>query len=301
MIHKLEKVIDEIYVMEAKAPLLPTKFSTYFIKDGRGAVIEPGPASLIPDIHAALKQLGMENPEYIMPTHIHLDHGGAVGKLAELLPQATIVINNHGVKHMVDPSKLIRSTKMAFGDDFEASYGQIVPLPESRIRIVQDREKIRVGSRDLEIIYTPGHAPHHMSIMDLQTEGLFCGEALGLLFDKATEPLPAGAAPSLDLELSRKDREILAGLHPKILFYSHIGIGLNPELQIRQITANAEKVSNLILNALRAGRSEDQIVKEMGDFYRKNFNADLDDYDLITSMKGHIFYFNKMGMVQAAS
>jgi glyoxylase-like metal-dependent hydrolase (beta-lactamase superfamily II) len=298
MIQKLEKVIDDIYVMEAKAPLLPTKFSVYFIKEGRGTIIEPGPASLVPDIQSALKQLGIDNPEYIIPTHIHLDHGGAVGKLAEMYPQTIIVINAHGVKHVVDPSRLIKSTRMAFGDDFESSYGQILPVPEHRIRIVQDREKLPLGSRQLEIIFTPGHASHHISIMDSKTGGLFCGEALGLFFDKATEPLPAGAAPSFDLELSKKDRELLAALHPKILFYSHIGIGHHPELQIAQITTSAQKVSDLILNALKAGKGEDAIVKEMGDFYRNNYKADLDDYDLATSIKGHIFYFNKQGMVK---
>jgi glyoxylase-like metal-dependent hydrolase (beta-lactamase superfamily II) len=297
MIQKLENVIDDIYVMEAKAPKLETRFCVYFIKDGRGAVIEPGPASLIPDIMAALKQLGMENPEYIIPTHIHLDHGGAAGKLSELLSQTSIVINSHGVKHMVDPSRLIKSTKMAFGDDYDTSYGEIVPLPEARIRIVNDREKLRLGSRELEIIYTPGHAPHHISILDSKTGGLFCGEALGLFFDEATEPLPAGAAPSFDLDLSRKDRELLLTFHPKILFYSHIGIGRNPDLLIKKILVNQDSVSDLILNALKAGRTEEQIIREMGDFYRKNFNADLDDYDLATSMKGHIFYFNKQGMV----
>jgi glyoxylase-like metal-dependent hydrolase (beta-lactamase superfamily II) len=97
---------------------------------------------LVPDIQKAAAELGIKKPEYIIPTHIHLDHAGALGRLAEIYPKTELVLNREGAKHMVEPTRLIKSTKMAFGDDFEKIYGPILPLPESRLKLVKDGDRL---------------------------------------------------------------------------------------------------------------------------------------------------------------
>jgi glyoxylase-like metal-dependent hydrolase (beta-lactamase superfamily II) len=115
---QLEAVAEETYRLEGKITGVDAVFAIYFIKDGDGAIIEPGPAVLAPVIEQAAGKLGIRKPRYIIPTHIHLDHAGGLGRLAEVFPETEIVLHPQGAKHMVEPSRLIRSTRMAFGDDF---------------------------------------------------------------------------------------------------------------------------------------------------------------------------------------
>lgn len=252
---------------------------------------------LVPDIQKAAAELGLSRPEYIIPTHIHLDHAGGLGKLAEVFPQTKIVLNRQGAKHMVEPSRLIKSTRMAFGDDFEATYGPILPVPESRLKLVRDGDKLKLGGRELLIIHTPGHAAHHIAIFDTKTRGLFCGESLGLIYSPGYPPLPAVAPPSFDLELYLDDMKKLKALKPKLLFYSHGTAAREPEKLIDTAVTNTKLVGDLILRDLKAGRSDEAIIKSVGDYLTEHFDAPLDEYELMSNVSGYIHYFRKKGLI----
>jgi len=294
---QVEQLIDGIYRLEGRIDGANAPFAVYFIKDGDGAIIEPGPAVLATDIREAARELGILSPRYIIPTHIHLDHGGGVGRLAEIFPDTAIVVNGEGARHVVDPSRLIESTKIAFGDDFESLYGSILPVPESRLKIVADGDRLKVGGRELLIIHTPGHAGHHISILDTKIKGLFCGEALGLIYGPGYPPLPAVAPPSFDLELYLKDMENLMALKPKLLFYSHGTMAGEPEKLIKTVMENTRLVGDFIRRDLRAGESEGAILEHVGDYLRDQFNAPLDEYELMSNVKGYIHYFRKKGNI----
>jgi glyoxylase-like metal-dependent hydrolase (beta-lactamase superfamily II) len=294
---KLEQLAEDTYRLECWIPGFDTVFAVYFIKDGDGAIIEPGPAVLVPDIQRATEELGIKKPEYIIPTHIHLDHAGALGKLAEVFPDTWIVLNSEGAKHMVEPSRLIKSTRMAFGDDFEKSYGPILPLPELRLKLVRDDDRLKLGRRQLLIIHTPGHAAHHIAIFDSKTRGLFCGESLGLIYGPGYPPLPAVAPPSFDLELYLKDMKKLKALGPKLLFYSHGTVAHEPEKLIETAIENTKLVGDLILRDLKAGRSDEAIIKAIGEYLAEHFKAPLDEYELMSNVSGYIHYFRKKGLI----
>ncbi len=294
---KLERLAEDTYRLEGRISGIDAPFAIYFIKDGGGAIIEPGPAVLVPDIQKAAKELGISKPEYIIPTHIHLDHAGALGRLAEIFPDAQIVLNRQGAKHMVEPSRLIKSTRMAFGDDFEKTYGSILPLPESRLRLVRDGDKLKLGGRELLIIHTPGHAAHHIAIFDTKTKGLFCGESLGLIYGPGYPPLPAVAPPSFDLELYLKDMENLKALRPKLLFYSHGTVAQEPAKLIETAMKNSKLVGDLILSDLKAGKNDETIISNIGEYLTEHFQATLDEYELMSNVSGYIHYFRKKGLV----
>ena len=131
----LEEIAQETYRLETRIPGLNPIFTVYFIKDSTSVLIEPGPAAIIPAIQKAVKELELKNLEYIIPTHIHLDHAGAMGSLLQVFPQARGVVNPRAVEHVIDPTRLIKSTRMAFGDDFETVYGKIIPVPQSRLKL----------------------------------------------------------------------------------------------------------------------------------------------------------------------
>jgi glyoxylase-like metal-dependent hydrolase (beta-lactamase superfamily II) len=240
-----------------------------------------------------LQKLQINNLKYIIPTHIHLDHAGGVGKLAQMYPESMIVLNPQGVKHMVDPSRLIRSTKMAFGDDFEMTHGAILPVPEPRVIIAQDGDLFTVGDRQLKIIHTPGHAPHHNAILDIKTNGLFCGEALGLIYSPGAPPLPAAAPPGFEVELYYTNMEKLKQLHPKLLFYSHGSVGHDPDSLISIALANSKSIGELILKAMKEGQTEDTIIPLVGKYIQDQFNTTLDEYELASNVKGYIHYFTR--------
>jgi glyoxylase-like metal-dependent hydrolase (beta-lactamase superfamily II) len=297
IVAQLERVADGIYRLEERVDGVNAVFAVYFIKDGDGAIVEPGPAVLVPDIQEAAKELGLSRPEYIIPTHIHLDHAGGLGKLAEVFPATRIVVNRQGAKHIVEPSRLIKSTRMAFGDDFESIYGSILPVPSSRLKVVRDGERLKVGSRELLIIHTPGHAAHHIAIFDTKTKGLFCGEALGLIYSPGYPPLPAVAPPSFDIELYLNDMERLKVLEPKLLFYSHGTVADEPERLIATAIENTRLVGDFIRRDLKAGESEEAIISHVGDYLRNHFGASLDEYELASNVRGYIHYFRKRGLI----
>ena len=292
-----EQLTDDIYRLEGRIPGVDAVFAVYFIRDGGGAIIEPGPARLVPDIHKAAAELGITQPEYIIPTHIHLDHAGGAGKLAEIFPSARVALVRQGAKHMAEPTRLIESTKMAFGDGFEETYGAILPVPEAQLTIVKDGDELELGSRKLLVVHSPGHASHHIAIFDSKTKGLFCGEAAGLVYSPDYPPLPAVAPPGFDLELYLRDMDNLKALKPRLLFYSHGTVAQDPAKLIDQARENSQLVGDFILKELKAGKSDRVIADRVREYLLEKFNATLDEYELVTNVNGYIYYFRKKGLV----
>ena len=293
----MEKIAEKTYRLEVPLPDIYWLTTVYLINEGRGVVVEPGPAAAIPSIKEAMKELGMKELDYIIPTHIHLDHGGGMGGLAQLFPQAKVVLHPLSVKHAVDPSRWVESTRLSFGDDFEVRYGAILPVPESQIKIIADGETISVGGRELQVIHAPGHAPHHIAIFDQETGGLFCGEALGLPMPWAeSSPLPDAAPPAFDLEVYLRTMERLRKLSPRFLGYSHNGVGREPEELISRAAENTKIWGDMVLNALREGDDIEAIVKRVREYIHQRFGVIAEQIDRMT-LEGYIFYFKKNGLV----
>jgi len=290
----MEEVAERTYRLEVLIPKVDSIFTVYIIREARGVVIEPGPTPTIPSIQRAMKQLGMKELAYIIPTHIHIDHAGAIGSLARLFPRAKVVLHPLGVKHAVNPSRLIKSTRMSFGDDFEVRYGPILPVPESQVKIPRDGETVSIDGRELQIIYTPGHATHHIAIFDWKTRGLFCGEALGLPTPGAeSSPLPAAAPPSFDIETYLRTMERLRELGPRILFYSHDGVGRKPAELISRAAENTKIFSDIILKALKEGETTEAIDHRLREYISSHLGVSGEEEGIRTTVEGFIFYFKK--------
>ncbi len=294
---EMEEIAENIYRLRTPVAGLDIVFSVYFLPAGKGVLIEPGPAAAVPAIQEGMKHLGMEELAYIIPTHIHLDHAGGIGRLAQLFPQARVVLHPEAVKHAVDPSRLIRSTRMALGDDFEARYGPILPIPESQVKVPQDGETISASDRVLQIIYAPGHAAHHVAIFDRKTGGVFCGEALGMLAHNARSPLPSVAPPGFDMEAYLETMEKLRSLRPRQLFYSHDGVGKEPEELISAAAQNTRIFADIILGALKRGKTPQAIDGILREYISTHFGPASGRIDTAMIVSGYAFYFKKKGLV----
>jgi len=277
----IEEVAEQTYRIEVPIPRVDTIFVVYLIRERKGVVIEPGPAATVPSIQEGMKQLGMKELAYIIPTHIHIDHAGAIGSLAQLFPHARVMLHPAGVKHAIDPSRLIESTKM-----------------ESQVIVPEDGETISIDGRELQIIYAPGHAPHQIVIFDRKTRGLFCGEALGLPHTEAkSSSLPAAAPPSFDIEVYLETMTRLKALHPRILLYSHDGIGRNPEELISKAAKNTKGFGDIILKALRNGEITEAIGNRVREYISTHLGIKAGGMDVGMTIRGFISYFKKKGLV----
>ena len=166
--------------------LYPGHAAAHVIVDaGRAAIVDVGTNSSVPYLLAALAELGIapEAVEYLLLTHVHLDHAGGAGSLMRALPQARALLHPRGARHMIDPTALIAGVSAVYGAErYRRLYGELVPIPPERVQVVQDGEQIGLGQRTLTLLHTPGHAAHHYVVVDEAHRSIFTGDTFGISY-----------------------------------------------------------------------------------------------------------------------
>lgn len=158
---------------------------------GRCAIVDVGTNDSVPYLLAALRELAIppEAVDYLLLTHVHLDHAGGAGTLMRALPNAVAVLHPRGAPHMIDPTKLIAGSKAVYGEErFRQLYGEIVPIPAERVRVTRDGERLSLAGREFEILHTPGHALHHQVFVDMARANLFSGDTFGISYRELDSP-----------------------------------------------------------------------------------------------------------------
>ncbi len=293
----IKQVTENVYGLQFILPNAGSMLTAYFIVGERGALIDPGPAAAVPLLQEAMKQLGIKELSYIIPTHIHLDHAGSLGSLAPLYPDAKIVVHPAAAKHVVSPSRLIESTRMVFGQDFEAHYGPILPVPPSMVETPEDNETIHACGRGLQIIYAPGHASHHIALFDRERGELFCGEALGTLRPGCdSTPLP-NATPGFDPEVYLNTVAQLKKLQPRLLIHSHYGVSREPDALIAKLITITKTVGDIVLKALREGKTADAIQGLLQAYYSSSYGVEWGKLEMLRIVQGYAAYYRKAGLI----
>ncbi len=170
--------------------VMPQVACAYLIVDrSRAIFVENNTSHAVPLLIEALKREGMspEAVDYAIITHVHLDHAGGSGLLLQYCPNAILLCHPKAAKHVMDPGRLIASARQVYGESFDSLYGEILPVPESRIRIPQDGEEISWQSRKFQFLYTRGHANHHFCIYDSGSNGIFTGDSFGIAYPALSE------------------------------------------------------------------------------------------------------------------
>jgi len=169
------------------------------VDSGRAAFVDVGTNDSVPYLLAALDEMGIapEAVDYLLLTHVHLDHAGGAGALMRALPNARALLHPRGAPHMIDPSRLIAGSKVVYGEArFAQLYGELVPIARERVRVVADGERVSLGGRTLELIHTPGHAMHHYAVVDLSHASIFSGDTFGISYRALDTPRGNFITPS---------------------------------------------------------------------------------------------------------
>jgi glyoxylase-like metal-dependent hydrolase (beta-lactamase superfamily II) len=199
------------------------------IEQGRVAFIDTGSRDALPNALAALNRIGLSPSavDYVILTHIHLDHAGGAGSMMAAFPNARLVVHPRGARHMAEPSKLVAGVTAVYGAEYVARvYGDIPPIPANRIIEAPDGHVVSLAGRSLLCLDTPGHARHHICIVDQQTSGIFTGDMFGLSYrelDVEGRPFifPTTTPTQFDPVAMRSSVERLLALQPEAVYLTH--------------------------------------------------------------------------------
>ena len=215
------------------------------VESGRTAFVDTGTNHAVPRLLAALDALGLARDavDWVIPTHVHLDHAGGVGLLMDALPRARALVHPRGLRHMVDPKALWLGALAVYGDEeMQRSYGKLVPVPAERAEASHDGQVISLAGRPLLLIDAPGHARHHHVIWDQASRGWFTGDTFGLSyreFDVDGRPwaLPTTTPVQFEPEPLKASLQRMLGFEPLRMYLTHYGAVGQSQAEVRQLAA----------------------------------------------------------------
>jgi len=211
--------------------------SAYLINGPRPCLVETGTATSAPALLRALDSIGLSPADLatVVVTHIHLDHAGGVGQVAEAFPDAEIVVHPAGARHLVDPSRLEASARRVFGKTFDTLLGPMLPVDAQRVVAANDGDTVDLGGgRRLDVINSPGHAKHHVGLVDSETGDLYTGDAAGVYLIGSDSLLPATPPPDFILEEALQSLGFFAARQPSRLLFAHFGAALEPDIMLER-------------------------------------------------------------------
>jgi glyoxylase-like metal-dependent hydrolase (beta-lactamase superfamily II) len=198
----------------------------YLIPAPRPTLIECGPALTIAAVIDGLGTLGLDPDDlaYLVVSHIHLDHAGGAGDVARAFGSAKVVVSEIGAHHLVDPERLNASSRRVYGSLMDSIYGECTPIAQDRIIGVGERGELDLGGgRVLDLLATPGHAKHHMSMLDRDTGALFVGDSVGVKTPNTGPLRPATPPPDFDLDLAQRTLARYREINPSRVYLAHYG------------------------------------------------------------------------------
>lgn len=255
--------------------------ATYLLQQGdRAAFIETANAPAVPRMLEVLDERGLspEQVDYVIITHVHLDHAGGAASLMQACPNATLLAHPNAAKHAIDPSKLVRSAKGVYGEErFAEMYGTIDPIPESRVRIMADDETLDWSGRELRFLHTRGHANHHFCIHDPASGGVFTGDSFGLVYPVLQThglfAIPSTSPTDFDAAAAKASLDRIVATGASTAYLTHFGGVTDLEGVARQLHAQLDRYGAIVDEAFSSDRDDAGVEA----FCREQVTALFDD------------------------
>lgn len=253
------------------------------VEQGRVAFIDTGSNDSLPNSLAALARLGLgpEAVDYVILTHIHLDHAGGAGSMMAAFPNAKLVVHPRGARHMAEPAKLVAGVTAVYGADYVARvYGDILPVVADRIVAAPDGMVIDLAGRQLICLDTPGHARHHICIQDVRTSGIFTGDMFGLSYRELDVGgrafiFPTTTPTQFEPDEMRISIQRLAALRPEAVYLTHYG-------RVDEVQRKAEQLLTYLNDLVALAIAQ----KTQGDSRHERLKSSLTAY-LLQAIRRH--------------
>ena len=240
------------------------------VENNRVAFVDSGSNDSLPNVLAALNKLGLgaSAVDYVLLTHIHLDHAGGAGSMMAAFPNASLVVHPRGARHMAEPSKLIAGVSAVYGADYvQRVYGEILPVPAERIVEAVDGHIVSLSGRELLCLDTPGHARHHICIVDRKTGGIFTGDTFGLSYremdvDGKQFLFPTTTPTQFEPEAMRNSIQRLLSFNPEFMYLTHYGQLSGVQQQAAELSRHLDALVTLAVAEKNAGSERHARIKQ---------------------------------------
>ena len=251
------------------------------VEAGRGAFIDCGTNHSVPVLLAALAQAGLApaDVDWLVLTHVHLDHAGGAGALMRHLPNARLVAHPRAAPHMVDPARLAAGATAVYGEaEFARHYGELVPVPSGRVVVAADGHEVDLAGRALRCIDTPGHARHHLCVWDARSRSWFTGDTFGLSYRELDGAhgafiLPTSSPVQFEPEAMQASIERMMAQSPQAMYLTHYGrVG-----DVARLAAEMHEQIDAMVSLAQAcdGRPDrhEALVAALSDYYLERARA----------------------------
>ncbi|MDQ3459980.1 MAG: MBL fold metallo-hydrolase [Deinococcota bacterium] len=250
--------LGDVFLLDSNHAGYPGTVGVYLLpgEGGSFALIECSTVPSLPRLEEAIREAGFE-PEGlsdILVTHIHLDHAGAAGALASRYG-ARVYVHEIGAPHLADPSRLIVSATRIYEDEMERLWGKIEPVPAGQLHAVGGGESLRVAGRRIDVLYTPGHASHHVSYL-LDDGSLLTGDAAAIRFAGSKVIRPATPPPETDLDIWGRSTKTMLAAAPQRLLLTHFGEVTDPAAHLERMREETHRWAEAVLEGMRRGEDE---------------------------------------------
>jgi glyoxylase-like metal-dependent hydrolase (beta-lactamase superfamily II) len=227
------------------------------------ALVDPGPSCTLGKLREQLSahRCRVSDLQAVFLTHIHLDHAGATGSLLQENPHLQVYVHARGAPHMLDPSLLLASAQRLYGPEMPRLFGDFLPVSERNLHILQGGETLTLGSRELHVLYTPGHASHHVTYFDTSEGVAFVGDTTGISIEGHPFILPATPPPDIQLELWDASLDSIQKLQPRRLFLTHFGFSDQSSRHLSRYRERLHHWSDLAARILAARHDDGQAME----------------------------------------
>ena len=263
---RVKRLAPDLWLLDTLFQGEPGVIASYLVTGADGlALVDVGSAVTLDTLLASVRATGHQPEEikHILLTHIHLDHAGATGALLRHTPDARVYVHHIGAPHLINPEKLIVSASRIYGEHMQRLWGEMLPVPEDRITLLDEGVEARVGARTLRALYTPGHAIHHVAFHDAANGDLFPGDVAGVRLEDIDYVRPPTPPPDLNLEDWSASIERLRSLRPKMLYLPHFGPTPGSDQHFTELRDRLYAWGEIVARGMRQGENDQQLAADL--------------------------------------
>ena len=258
----------------------PRVIATAILQGADGVtLIDPGPTSCLPVLESGLRDRGLtlRDVRTVLLTHIHLDHAGATGTIAERVPGVGVYVHARGAPHMIDPAKLLASATRLWGDRMDAVWGAFQPVPAANVSVLQGGERLELAGRAIRVAYTPGHAKHHVSYLDEHAGMAYVGDTAGVrVGDYLIAPTPP---PDIDIEAWQQSLNTIDAWQPVSLFLTHFGPVSPGRAHLARFRTTVATAAETSREMIAGGGSDEELSRRFTERMRQDVRKALPEHE----------------------